>query len=622
MTTTFFTPDADNVEFHMAVDFIENTQRHIFLTGKAGSGKTSFLKYIRRNTKKQMIVATPTSVEAVNVGGITLHSLFQLPFEPFVPNEGGERRLTYYLRMSNEKLAVLRMLEVLVIDDVNMLRADMLDAIDLILRRVRHNSAPFGGVQMVYIGDLFQLPPVIKDDEQYLLRHYYNSLFFFHSHVIKRCPPVYIELKNVYRQHDRAFVDFLNEIRCGNLSAGDMRLLNSRYIPSFSPLDGSKYIMLTAHNYRANRINTEALERLRGEMRCYTGILSGEFAEHAMPADMNLVLKVGAQVMFVKNDATDKRRYCNGQLAVVTRLADDAVFVYPEGAEREVGVERERWRNLRYVYDKKQYIIDEEEVGSFMQFPLRLAWAVTIRRSRGLTFGRVVLDVAKAFVPGQIYVALSRCRSFDGLVLSSPVKIEALQTDPYVQQFGRCELPLGVTRGLLQEEKMKFCRFKLLQAFDWSPLFRGLWDWRNLVHRKKLLSAVEVIILVDLLEKALKEQQNIAARFVSRLGATIDYSQQTGDFTATKTAVQRAVEYFHAALCREILVPVDKRINEVQFDRRKKTYRKLLENYRAVVARFMHGLCNLEYGGFPLVEGLSVPPIPPVTLEVKAENTK
>ncbi len=616
MTTTFFTPDADNVEFHMAADFIENTHRHIFLTGKAGSGKTSFLKYIRRNTKKHIIVTAPTIVAAINVGGITLHSLFQLSFEPFVPNEGGERRLTYYLRMSSEKLAVLRTLEVLVIDDVNMLRADMLDAIDLTLRRVRHSGEPFGGVQMVYIGDLFQLPPVVKDNEQCLLRHYYNSSFFFHSHVIKRCPPVYIELKNVYRPHDKSFINFLDKIRCGKLSADDMNLLNSRYIPSFSPLDGSKYVMLTTHNYRANRVNAEALEKLRGETRYYTGTLSGEFAEHSLPADMNLVLKVGAQVMFLKNDAADQRRYCNGQLAIVTRLTDDAVFVFPDGAEREMAVKRERWRTLRYVYDKEQYVIGEEEVGSFVQFPLRLAWAVTVQKSQGLTFDRVVLDAAQSFIPGQVYMALSRCRSFDGLVLSSPVKIDMLQADPYVQQFMRCELPLEINRALLEEGKIKFCRTKLLQAFDWSPLFRGLWDWRNLAHRKKLQSAEELMDLITLLEEALKNQQNIAVRFASRLGKTIDYSMLTGDFTATKTAVQRAVEYFHAALCREILAPLDNRINEVRFDRRKKTYRKLLENYRVVVARFMYGLCNLEYGGFPLVEGLSVPSVPKTTLKV------
>ncbi len=619
MTTTFFTPDAENIEFHMAADFIENTHRHIFLTGKAGSGKTSFLRHIRRNTKKLVIVAAPTSVAAVNIGGITLHSLFQLPFEPFVPNDGGERRLMSYLRMRNEKLAVLRALEVLVIDDVNMLRADVLDAIDAILRRVRQNKEPFGGVQMVYIGDVFQLPPVIKDDEQYLLRHYYKSLFFFHSHAIKRCPPVYIELKNGYRQHDGCFVDFLDKIRCGALSGEDMHWLNSRYIPSFSPLDGSKYVVLTTNNVRANAINAEGLERLLGETRRYAGILEGEFTEHSFPADMELMLKVGAQVMFLRNDYIDQRRYSNGQLAVVTRLADDVVYVFPEGAEEEIAVKRERWRNLRYMYDKEKFVIEEMEIGSFVQFPLQLAWAVTVHKSQGLTFNRVVLDVAKVFVPGQVYAALSRCRSFDGLVLSLPVRIDMLQPNLYVQQFMRCELPLPITMALLEEEKMKFCRAKLLQAFDWAPLFRGLWDWRALVHRKNLQSAVELIALINLLEQVLKDQQNIAVRFVSRLAGTIDYSMQTGDFTATKTAVQRAVEYFHAALCREILAPVDKRINEVRFDRRKKSYRKLLENYRAVVARFMHGLCNLEYGGFPLVEGFSVPPIPPMTLEVKAE---
>jgi len=564
-----------------------------------------------------MVVAAPTSATADNAGGVSLHSLFHLSFEPFVPNEGGERRLAYYLRLSPEKIAVLRAMEVLVIDEVNMLRADTLDAVDVVLRRVRGSAEPFGGVQMVYIGDLFQLPPVLKEDEQYLLRHYYSGPFFFHSYTIKRCPPVYIELKRVYRQHDRHFIDLLNNIRYNILSANDMYLLNSRYIPDFCPPEEEKYVILATHNYRANRINTDALEKLPGEARCYAGILKGEISEHGLPADLELVLKVGAQVMFLRSEAGEKRGCYNGRLAVVTRLTDNSVFVMAEGEAAEIEVRREKWRSLRYVYNKVSYRMEEEEAGSFTQFPLRPAWAVSIHKSQGLTFDKAVIDTAMAFAPGQVYVALSRCRSFNGLVLSSQIRMNALQVDPYIQQFMRCELPLEITMALLEEAKVKFCRTKLLQAFNWMPLFQGLWDLHTSVRRKNLQASTELITLITVLERTLKEQRNIADRFLPKLNAAIDYSMQTGDFMAVKLTIQRAVTYFHSALCHEILNPLDNKINEVLFNRRKKTYRKLLENYRAIVAGFMHRLCNLEYGGFPLVEGLSVPPIPPVTVEAK-----
>ncbi len=605
-----FTPEADNVEFRLAADFIEHTNQHVFLTGKAGSGKTTFLKYIRKHSRKNIVVAAPTGVAAVNAGGVTLHSLLQLPVEPFVPSESGERRLSYYLRMSSEKIGVLRAMDVLIIDEVSMLRADILDAVDVVLRRVRRNKEPFGGVQMIYIGDMFQLPPVVKDEEWKLLGHYYTSSYFFHAHTIRTSPPLYIELKTVYRQQNQHFVELLNKVRYGTFSNEDLQLLNTRYNPEYLSSKNENSIILTTHNYLANRINKDEMNRLQGETKCYTGTLKGEFSESTLPVESELILKVGARVMFLKNDRHEHRRYYNGRMATVIRFSENTVSVLADGDTEEIEVRCEKWKNLRYTYDKITHQLQENEIGSFVQLPLRLAWAVTVHKSQGLTFDGVIVDVANAFAPGQVYVALSRCRTFEGLQLLSPLSPELLQTNPHVIRFMQSENSLEQLYELLEKQKTQYCRAQLLRAFDWNPMLQGLYDWKSLLQRRKLPSALEAIDLIQKLEEVLKGQHNVARRFVPRLTIMIDYALCTGDFTSLKDELQRAVAYFHVALSVNALTPLDEKINELASNRKMKTHRKMLENYRSVVAGSLHRLCTLELGDFPLVEGFSVPPSP------------
>ncbi len=616
-----FTPDAANAEFRLAIDFIEHTDRHVFLTGKAGSGKTTLLKYLREHSRKKMIVAAPTGVAAVNASGVTLHSLFQLPIEPFVPNESGARRLAYRMRMSSEKIRLLRTVDLLVIDEVSMLRADMLDAVDTVLRRVRRSREPMGGLQVLFIGDLFQLPPVVREEDKPLMEHYYRSPFFFHAHVFQPCLPVYIELKTVYRQQEEEFIDLLNSVRHNNLAAEEADLLNARYFPAFQPAKGEQYIVLTTHNYRAERINKERLADLAGNEVHYPATVEGDFADYAMPTDRDLVLKPGAQVMFVKNDGGASRRYYNGKLGFVTGLSEDTVYVLAEGELSVFEVKRERWTTIRYTYDNDLQRVEEEETGAFIQFPLRLAWAVTIHKSQGLTFERAVIDAGQSFAPGQVYVALSRCRSLDGLVLTSELHPEVLKTDPQVKDFvTQHEMTYADLSDMLEKEMPKFWRARLLQAFDWSPLLQALYEWRDQVQRKKFKTAPALLSLIHVLELALKGQQEVAQRFVPRLQESIDYALQSGDFTGLKNYLQRAGVYFHAGLCHELLNPLDGKINEAALVRGMKQHRSMLEDYRSVVAGFMLRLCTLDYGGLPLVEGLLVPPIPPVTVMVPPEG--
>ncbi|MDR2848094.1 MAG: AAA family ATPase, partial [Bacteroidales bacterium] len=341
------TPDSNNHIFQLATDFVNQTSRHIFLTGKAGTGKTTFLKHIRYATHKNCIVAASTGVAAINAGGVTLHSLFQLPFEPFVP--GMEyRNAKDRFRMSAQKLAMLRQLELLIIDEVSMLRADTLDSIDATLRRIRRSDKPFGGVQTLYIGDLFQLPPVVKDDEWQILKDYYPSPFFFHAKVVQRHPPVYLELKKVYRQREQSFVDLLNHVRNNELTRDDLDKLNSRYQRDFRAPAGEKYITLTTHNAKADAINTRELGNLTAPVLNFTGTIEGEFPDYALPTEMTLTLKEGAQIMFIKNDTGEEKRYYNGKLGVIVELKPDNIKVRLDGSGDIIKVEQGEWKNVRY----------------------------------------------------------------------------------------------------------------------------------------------------------------------------------------------------------------------------------------------------------------------------------
>ena len=419
-----------NEIFDLAYRFVTETSENIFLTGKAGTGKTTFLKYLKENATKNIVVAAPTGVAAINAGGVTLHSLFQLPFHPFLPTRNHKDELLAKIRYNKQRQQLLRKMEVLVIDEISMVRCDVMDAIDTILRSIRRNyDTPFGGVQLLCIGDLHQLPPVAQNHEWSILQEYYTTPFFFDSLSIKEQMPLLIELNKIYRQKEDSFVRLLNKVRNNQMDADDFEDLHMRYDPLFSPMPGEKYITLTSHNKQAAEINQRKIENLFTPPFTFKADVEEDFPEHAFPAEAELVLKEGAQVMFLKNDIVAKR-YFNGKIGVVNLLEKDKIIVDCDGIEIEVG--KETWENTRYTLNRADGKLEQETLGTFTQYPLRLAWAITIHKSQGLTFEKVMIDAGASFSSGQVYVALSRCTSLEGIVLLSKLSSTTLFSNDHV----------------------------------------------------------------------------------------------------------------------------------------------------------------------------------------------
>jgi hypothetical protein len=429
-----------NPEIDLARKFVWFTNRNVFLTGKAGTGKTTFLQNLKSNPVKRMIVIAPTGVAAINAGGVTIHSFFQLPFGPILTKRvtgaasqpNSNERL---YRFSKTKINIIRSLDLLVIDEISMVRADILDGIDDVLRRYRRPELPFGGVQLLLIGDLQQLPPVVKKEEWELLKPYYDTFYFFSSYALAKSKPVNIELKTIFRQRDEDFIRVLNEIRDDKLTPASLKKLNKQYHPSYLNGDNDGYIILTTHNAGAENINRQKLAKLNSKLYSYDAEVQGDFAPYNFPAPAKLQLKEGAQVMFLKNDSSFRKQYYNGKIGVVTELNKEHIEVlFPEEDER-VDVQKEEWRNIQYTIHPETKNIEEKEIGKFIQYPLKLAWAITIHKSQGLTFEKAVIDAHAAFAHGQTYVALSRCKSLEGLRLSTPLSTDAVICDPTVQHF-------------------------------------------------------------------------------------------------------------------------------------------------------------------------------------------
>jgi len=430
-----------NEIFDLAYRFVTETSENIFLTGKAGTGKTTFLKYLKENCSKNIIVAAPTGVAAINAGGVTLHSLFQLPFNPFLPTSANKSELLGKLKFNRQRQDLLRKMELLVIDEISMVRCDTMDAIDTILRSVRRkHDLPFGGVQLLCIGDLYQLPPVAKREEMEILQEYYSSEFFFDSLVIKEQMPMLIELNKIYRQKEDSFVEILNKVRNNNMNEDDFEELHQRFSPDFRPPLHEKYITLTSHNNQADMINHRELQKLSTNSVTYEAIIENDFPEKSYPAEGSLVLKAGAQVMFLKNDLVGKK-YFNGKIGVVKSLKTDEIVVSCDGVD--IYVQQETWENSRYTLSRENGKLEQEVLGTFTQFPLRLAWAITIHKSQGLTFEKVMIDAGAAFSSGQVYVALSRCTSLGGIVLLSKIPAAAIYSNQNVIKGQQTLTPKG-----------------------------------------------------------------------------------------------------------------------------------------------------------------------------------
>lgn len=418
-----------NDELRTAWEFVEHTGKSVFLTGKAGTGKTTFLRAVKEHSHKRMVVVAPTGVAAINAGGATIHSFFQLPLSPYVPGARFDSKFTY----SKDKRKIMRTIDMLVIDEISMVRSDVLDAVDSVMRRFREHDKPFGGVQLVMIGDLQQLTPVVRGGEDEILAQYYDTPYFFGSHALKSVDYVTIELRHVFRQSDPEFLSILNDIRGGHATTRDLQRLNSRFDPAFRPKPGEGYIRLTTHNRIADNCNEREIALLPGQPFSFDAEVEGDFPEYDYPTDRRLTLKVGAQVMFLKNDS--EGRYYNGRIGHVTHVGDEGILVLCPGDENAIKVEPETWENTKYKLNELTRQIDADVVGKFTQYPLRLAWAITIHKSQGLTFDRAIIDAQLSFSAGQVYVALSRCRTLAGLVLATPITPQAIINDPRVASY-------------------------------------------------------------------------------------------------------------------------------------------------------------------------------------------
>lgn len=475
-----------NPELDLAYEYVRYTNESIFLTGKAGTGKTTFLHHIKKEAVKRNVVVAPTGVAAINAGGMTIHSFFQLPFGPYVP--GNKRELTRQRRFSGKKIKLIKSLDLLIIDEISMVRADILDGINDVLCRYKNPLLPFGGVQILMIGDLHQLPPVVKNEEWDLLRDHYDTPYFFGSHALRKTRPKVVALKHIYRQSDRTFIELLNKVRNNNIDRAVLEKLNSRFVPHHQIREEDAYITLTTHNASAQAINTRKLENTPGRAFVFKAEITGDFPAHAYPTEEKLELKVGAQVMFVKNDPAPEKRFYNGKIGKITQMKKDEIRVQCPGDEWEIEVEPLEWKNVKYSIDQKNSEVAEEVVGTFNQYPLKLAWAITIHKSQGLTFERVILDAQSAFAHGQVYVALSRCKSFEGIVLRSKIDFSSVKTDSTVKQYTETAERNAPGPVDLEKSKIAFQQSLILELFGFEALQKHFERMNRVLleHEKKL----------------------------------------------------------------------------------------------------------------------------------------
>ena len=565
-----------NSELRHAWDFVEHTSISIFLTGKAGTGKTTFLRTLKEKSSKRSIIVAPTGVAAINAGGMTIHSFFQLPLSPFVPEVNFKNRFDY----SKEKRKIIRTLDLLIIDEISMVRSDVLDAIDSVLRRFREHEKPFGGVQLLMIGDLQQLTPVVTPEDEVILQRYYDTSYFFGSKALRSISYVTIELTHVYRQQDEEFITLLNNIREGQVSETDLKRLNERFNPNFEPEVGSDYIRLTTHNKMAESYNEVQLHNLPSKACTFIAEADGNFPEYNYPADFKLTLKRGAQVMFIRND--NNGRYYNGRIGHVTHIDNEKILVLCPGDDKEIEVQQETWENTKYSLNEKTKQIEAEVQGTFKQYPLRLAWAITIHKSQGLTFEHAIIDAQSSFAAGQVYVALSRCKTLEGLILASPISSSAIINDSQVtnyisHQTEEAEKSIAALPTL----KAEYYRQLLLELFSFTDLkacedalYRVLTEY---FYKYPKIITLHKMAIIDLDERIM----SISSKWKSIICNMTTDQLHEDDFLQR---MKKGALYFHSQLTEIFshLLDMTKGVqsnNKIAYKRFDNNYADLLQTY-------------------------------------------
>ena len=556
-------------EVELAFNLIERTNRSVFITGKAGTGKTTFLRNLVKTSKRNIVVLAPTGVAAINAGGVTIHSFFGLPLTTFVPNNENIDRnvainqpdLLMHFRYNKEKRKLIEQLQTLVIDEVSMVRADVIDAIDLALRYIRKSQKPFGGVQLVFIGDMYQLPPVLKEQDKNLLMKYYPSPYFFDAKIFQRQNLITVELKTIYRQDDQKFIDILNHIRHQEFDEYDFEELQKRYKPDFEANEPG-YIVLTTHNNKAETINRNELDKIIEKKFFFTADITGEFSESTFPNELVLELKVGAQVMLIRNDTKPEKRYFNGKIGQIIFIDRDSIKIQFDGEQEILNLEKETWTNKQYETDPEDGSVLEKEIGSFVQYPIRLAWAVTIHKSQGLTFDKAIIDAGSSFAPGQVYVALSRCRTLEGIVLKSQITPRSIITDQAIQQFQESIVSSNELLNIIEAEQYNFAKSSVEDLLQFELLASQLRLWNQEIAAKNIQQKEVATELAEQLINSANTLQDVAIKFSKQLNVLYTgFENQTTQWEAIEERARKAIEYFVNELDEKIILPL-----EIHFD--------------------------------------------------------
>ncbi len=545
-----------NPELELAINFIEKTDRNLFITGKAGTGKTTFLHKIKNESLKRLVIVAPTGVAAINAKGVTIHSFFQMPFGPILPNQPPNNQQR---RFSKTKIDIIKSLDLVIIDEISMVRADLLDGIDQVMRRYKNRNKVFGGAQILMIGDLQQLSPVVKPNEWSLLRNHYETAYFFSSKAYQEAHVVSIELKHIYRQKNEKFITILNEIRNDNLSTTSANILNERYQPDFSPTKDEGYITLTTHNRRANLINDSELNKLTAKSYYFEADITGKFNENAFPNDEKLALKVGAQVMFIKNDSSPEKRYFNGKIGIVTAISKDNVTVQCPNDADEIVTEKENWDNVNYAINEDIKEIKEDIIGSFKQIPLRLAWAITIHKSQGLTFEKAIIDAEASFAHGQTYVALSRCTSLEGLVLKTPITSNAIINDQTVSVFNENVAENHPDETVLNTSEKEFQLNLIAELFDYQSFLYPTTRLIDIFYKNRTAIKGDVIDhLQTIKDDGVVALMKVSNGFKNQLHKLSEDNVLPENSSQIQKRFKKGVNYFLSETINKIVQPLSK----------------------------------------------------------------